>query len=161
MGNKENDLLYRGEKGALCERFDLIDSVGLHAQIRRCWSGLLGRGPVLNSREERIKLEPRNPLCVGDGMVTPSPLPRLVLRGKALGKAENDKIHLKKDLRGPIAFQGSWQKCARDPETSPKGCWAESAAPGTVPMRCQEKGDLLGIGDLAFPLGFSPGASTG
>lgn len=58
MGNKENDLLYRGEKGALCERFDLIDGVGLHAQIRRCWSGLLGRGPVLNLSGERIKQEP-------------------------------------------------------------------------------------------------------
>lgn len=44
MGNKENDLLYRGEKGALGELFDLIDSAGLHAQIRRCGSVSPGEG---------------------------------------------------------------------------------------------------------------------
>lgn len=49
-----------GEKGALCERFDLIDGVGLHAQIRRCWLGLRGKGPILNSSGERIKQGPWN-----------------------------------------------------------------------------------------------------
>lgn len=49
-----------GEKGALCERFDLIDGVGLHAQIRRFWSDLRGRGHVSNSRERtRQREEPR------------------------------------------------------------------------------------------------------
>lgn len=54
MGNKENDLLYGGggEGGGgggggrgkeLCVSFfDLIDGVGLHAQIRHCWLGLRG-----------------------------------------------------------------------------------------------------------------------
>ena len=58
VGNKENDLLYRGGKGGLCERFDLIDSAELHAQIRRCGSGLRWRGFVLSS--EKIKPGPWN-----------------------------------------------------------------------------------------------------
>ena len=70
MGNKESDLLYRGEKGALCERFDLIDGVGLHAQIRRCWSSLRGRGPISNSslgedKTRALELVGREPQYTG------------------------------------------------------------------------------------------------
>jgi hypothetical protein len=44
-----------GEKGALCERFDLIDGVGLHAQIRCC----IGEASELEQGGEIKALEPR------------------------------------------------------------------------------------------------------
>lgn len=64
----------RGEKRALCERFDLIDGVGLHAQIRHYWSGLRGRGPVLNLLKGRGT----------EWAANPSSVALLVFRGSAL-----------------------------------------------------------------------------
>lgn len=59
VGNKENVTYFvGGEKGGLCERFDLIDSAELHAQIRRWGLGLRWRGFVLSS--EKIKPGPWN-----------------------------------------------------------------------------------------------------
>lgn len=120
----------------------------------------------MNSREERIRQGPWNSGC-GEG--------------EGGGGAEGDPAHwpagvqrkgprrfllapqssmIKKDQKGPIAFQGSLQECVRNPGTSPKNCWAENAVPGPVPMSRQGRGDLPGLGDLFSPLGFSPGAST-
>lgn len=67
---------------------------------------------------------------------------------------------MEKDRWGRFPLQGYLLECAKDPGTSEKRLLGAERCARHCTTVMSGKGDLPGVGDLAPPLGFSPGAST-